>query len=359
MARVTSLILVLLLLATPPVVGKAKEPPPPEELVRLTPKIAQFLADEIRPGQPRQFRLNALLTLIFAKDGLGIRYGNVETRTPAETFEARSGNCLSFTMLFVAMARHMGLRAYFKEVDEVTSRDLKGEMLVANRHMFAEVEIDNGVAAVDFLPGTEKAYKRVRRISDLRAAAHFYNNLGGERLLDGDAAGAAKLFQRALAADDTLVPAWTNLGVAERRLKRFAEAEASYRRALAIDASEPTALANLAGLYLALGRVKDAEPLLTRVNAYLADNPFHHFRVGTEALRSGDPDGALRHLREAARRQPDEVQFQVGLADVFLALGDAAQAREALEKALRSTREPEQRAAINRRISGLGARSPS
>ena len=58
------------------------------------------------------------------------------------------------------MARHVGLHAYFQEVDGVvTSWDRRGELKwwSTQQHMFAEVEILNGHIQVDFLPGGSRS----------------------------------------------------------------------------------------------------------------------------------------------------------------------------------------------------------
>ena len=175
MKRPWILLLILILLPSPSATAKRNASDVLEtDPMQLNPGMARFLVQQIKPDLPRKIRLNSLLNAIFSKDGLNIQYGNTQTLTAAETFESRTGNCLSFTILFVAMARHLGLHASFKEVGEVTSRDVRGELLLANYHMYAEVEIDNGVASVDFLPGADKNYKSVRRISSERATAPLF-----------------------------------------------------------------------------------------------------------------------------------------------------------------------------------------
>ncbi len=326
---------------------------PEIRLLELNPKMAKFLLKHVQAKQPRKVQLNALLDAIFSKKGLNIRYGNTYTKTAAETFDSRSGNCLSFTVFFVAMARHLGLNAYFKEVTEVTSRDLRGETLLANHHMFAEVELDNGIAVVDFLPGTDKRYIEVRRIDDDRALAHMYNNLGAERLADGETELSIKYFDRALEVDDELLPAWVNRGVAQRRLTRYDEAERSYLKALELDRKDASVITNLAGLYLAQGRREEAHPLMARAAAYLQDNPYHHYRLGAEAIRSGNADLAIQQLKEASRRDPGEALFDASLADAYLAAGDLTRARQALRRALRNADEEELRGRLEEKLAGL------
>ena len=157
----------------------------PVEPLRLNTKVTRFLVNHVKPNLDREARMQSLIDAIFDPKALGIRYGNERTKTAIETFETRNGNCLSFTVLFVAMARHVGLRAYFQDVAEVTSWDRRGELVVTHQHMFAEVELDNGIVQVDFLPGTHKRYRKIHRIKDQRALAHFYNNLGVEYMLFG------------------------------------------------------------------------------------------------------------------------------------------------------------------------------
>lgn len=339
-----------------PAVDALEVPPgeiPEIRLLELTPKMAKFLLKHVRPDQPRKVQLNALMDAIFSKKGLGIRYGNTYTKTAAQTFESRSGNCLSFTVLFVAMARHIGLPAYFQEVTEVTSRDIRGEILLANHHMFAEVELDNGVAVVDFLPGTDKRYVQVQRIGDQRALAHLYNNLGAEELAGGELRLAVAYFDRALETDRELLPAWVNRGVALRRLGRFAKAESSYLEALALDRRDPSATINLAGLYMAQGRTQDAAPLMARATEYLQGNPYHHFRLGAEAIQAGQVDEAIRHLKEASRREPGEALFDATLGEAYVQAGDLTRARQALRRALRNAEEEDLRLRLEQKLISL------
>lgn len=48
--------------------------------------------------------------------------------------------------------------------------------------------VDGELSTFDFLPCEVKAYRDFKRIADLMAVAHFYNNLGAKVLLDDDVA---------------------------------------------------------------------------------------------------------------------------------------------------------------------------
>ncbi len=160
-------------------------------------------------------------------------------------------------------------------------------------------------------------------------------------------------FDKALAVDPRFAHAWTNRGVAWRRLGDFEEAERSHLRALEIEAGEPTALTNLASLYLAAGRRDEAAPLLARVDDHLRRNPFHHFRLGSKALRGGDAEAAVRHLRVAIRRLPEEAEFHEALSRALAAKGDLVKARESLERALQLAAGEEQRKRLREELRRL------
>ncbi len=325
------------------------------DILELSPEMARFLVRRVSPRQSTEAQVDALLDAVFGKKGLDISYDSTATRTAIETFKAKNGNCLSFTILFVAMARHLGLDAYFEEVDQVISWDRRGEVVVRNLHMVVEVEFANGYQIVDFLPEAEKRYRSIKRISDMRALAHFHNNIGVDALASGDVDRAVRSFSDALAADHDFGYAWTNLGVAQRRMGDFDAAEESHLKALEIDRNEPAALANLASLYLAQGFTDKAEPLQRQVEGHLDRNPFHHYRQGLASVRDGDLESAIRQLREATRRMPDESTFHAALGDALVRVGETGKARKSLEKALELAEDAQEEERLKAELASLGS----
>ncbi len=349
-----AIVLLLSALAAAAVEKKAAPAVDDVDLLQLDMKMARFLVKHVSSRMDPKTRAHDLMDAVFSEKGLGITYEDMGTKTAVETFKSRSGNCLSFTVLFVAMARHLGLDAYFLEVGEVMSWDRRGDIVLRNHHMLVEIEIENGSMNVDFLPGGEKRYRKARRVGDRRVLAHYYNNVGAEILTTGDDELARAYFERALEVDPKFAHAWTNLGVAWRHLGDFERAEQSYLEALEIDGDESTAITNLASLYIATGRRDEAEPLLERVNAHLRSNPFHHYRLGAKALSSGDAAAAVRRFRDAIRRQGEEGEFHAALARALAETGDVAKARTSLERALELAESEEQRQHWQAQLEALG-----
>jgi Flp pilus assembly protein TadD len=322
----------------------------PEELLALSPEMIEFLEARVHRSTDAADTVESLLEVIVGSRGLALDYADTSTRTAIETFTTRNGNCLSFTVLFVAMARQLGLRARFNEVMEVMSWGRHGNVVWSSRHMIAEVSTSSGLVQVDFLPELEKRYRSRRTISDERTLAHYYNNLGAEQLALGDAKAALDLFQRSQAVDSSFTPAWVNQGVAWRYLDRTEEAEASYKRALEIDPGEMTAASNLAILYEAVGRPKEAAPYLERVRRYRKRNPFFHFSLGLQAFRSGELEEAVIHFKRAIRRQRKDAGFRAELAEVYLGLGMQRKAQRSLKKAIKLAESDEKRRQYQRRL---------
>jgi Flp pilus assembly protein TadD len=321
-----------------------------EDLLAMSPEMIEFLEANVYQSADASQTAASLLSAIVGSRGLALDYADTRTRTALDTFTTRNGNCLSFTVLFVAMARHLGLRTTFNEVMEVLSWGRHGNVVWSSRHMIAEVATSAGMVQVDFLPELEKRYRSPRRISDQRMLAHYYNNLGAETFSIGDHEAALVLFRRSLEVDDTFTPAWVNNGVALRRLGRREEAEKSYLRALEIDPSEMTAASNLALLYAAMSRAKDAEPYFELVSRYRKRNPFYHFSLGLEASRNGELKAAVKHMSRAIRRQRKDAGFRAELAEVYLDLGRERKAKRSLKRAIYHAVGDEERDQYQRRL---------
>lgn len=350
---VAGLVLALMQLANPALSQTSGAAPTDLGILALDDNVRRFLGERVPSRVNRDDRFRALVDAVFSKGGLAITYGDTETKTAQQTFDSASGNCLSFTLLFVALAREVGLEAYFHEVSEALSWDRRGGVVVVNMHMFAEVEIDNGTNRVDFLPGQQKQYLATRRIDDQRVLAHFLNNQGVDLMAQGELEAAVERFGRSTQVDPTLGAAWINLGVALRRLGRFGAAEEAYGTALAVDAQDVTAQWNLASLYLAVGRIDEGEKLVAKVEERRQRNPFYQFRQGAMALAQDQPKDAITHLRLAVRLYPEAPDFHELLADAYLAAGTPKRAESSLRRALALSSAESERSRLEEKLTGL------
>lgn len=341
----------------PPAAARAQaeeEPGPAETVARaevlgLSPEMEAFLAAQVGGGTD-DLRLHSLMDALFERGKLDVSYSNERTTTAARTFELRTGNCLSFTLMFAAMARQVGLEVRFREVGEVLSWDRRGSVLLNNKHLFTEVVLAHSVVAVDFLPGAEKRYRLVRDADEARVLAHFYSNLGVESLAAGEPRRALANLRLAIASDGSFGWAWSNLGVVYRVLGQPDRAEEAYLEAYRLDPTDVTPLSNLASLYAGQGKELKAARFQHKVERHRRRNPFHHYRLSLLASAAGDPRAAIVHMRRATRRAPDDPRFWTRLAELYRADGRPRRAERSLEQALRHSRDPDQRQRLERRL---------
>lgn len=266
-------------------------------------------------------KLNELVELIFSKDSLNLVYDNSRTKTAIETFQERNGNCLSFTNLFVGMARHLGMNAYFQEVVNFPTWDRHGEVVVLNRHINVVVRINNKSYTMDFNPNSDRREQFTRIINDKRARAQYYNNLGAEWFQQGEPDRAVAHFHKALSIDDGVSFTWSNLGVALVAQKDFNGAEQAYLEALRNNRKEYTAMSNLVRLYERTDQADKAKRFRSKAQRFRNRNPYYHFMMAENAYSDGDYQKAIRHYKDAIRRKDKVHEFHFGLARAYAEAG--------------------------------------
>ncbi len=325
-------------------------------ITTLDAEMQAFLAEQVT-GRDNSTKLRQLIHAVIEGANFRIGYGD-DTRTAAGTFHALRGNCLSFTNLFVALAREAGLDVSYQEVDVPPTWTLHDETFVVSRHINAVVTVRPGAThVVDFNMAEFRAAYPRRAISDARAAAHFYSNLGVERLYAGDADAAYAYFEQALAMDRTLAQVWVNLGAWHRRQGDAARAEASYLEALRLNPREYVAMGNLAGLHASEGREDLARWYRRRVTQYRLQNPYYRYEQAKVAYLAGNFSSATRHLREALRDANNDPTFYSLLGMSYRELGKPDAAREAFARAVEFADDEDLRSAVRRKLELLGAPS--
>jgi Flp pilus assembly protein TadD len=337
------------------VLPRASAPVGDDEVLAVTDDMRVFLDEHVHRRAADQVRLRELIEAIITTDTFALQFDD-RTRTASGAFRLRTGNCLSFSNLFVAMAREVGLKASFQEVDLPPDWSIDKDVFVLNRHVNVRVDLaPTGVHVVDFNIDDFRASYTTREISDSRARAHYFNNMGVESMQAGDAATAVACFRKAIADNDReFSPAWTNLGTLYLRLGHPAHAEAAYLQALRVDGDEVVAMSNLAGLYERQGDTKRAAAYRRRVTNHRMANPYYRYQRAREAYQAGDWDTAIGHLKFAVRRKRNEGRFCDLLARCYLGKGNERKARYWQERA----REAAATGAPRRRYSGPGEPPP-
>jgi len=287
----------------------------PDELTypfEPTEEMRRWVREEVASvGTPTE-RLDRLLRALLTQDR-PLTYDRGVTSTAAEVWETRKANWVS----------------------DLQSFEKDGDLVVASEHVTAAYGPPVARKVLDFSARDISPYHQTEAISDLRALALYYSNQGAEQIRAGNNQVALELLQTAARLDPELADAWLNLGVAQRRLARLRDAEASYRRALEADPGVSSAYYNLASLLERLGRSEEARALLALVDRQRNRNPFSYLALGDLSLREGRIDEAGRFYRRAQRLHPDHAEPLAALGQWALAAGRRDDAERYLRKARR------------------------
>ena len=278
-------------------------------------------------------RMNGLLDGMRDGGFLSLRYANDFTRTASGTFHDRVGNCLSFTMLFVGLARAAGLDARYQvvEVPPTWTDDLG--LVAVGEHINALVVVSDRGSVVDFNDASFRETYPTRVVSDDYAAALYYTNLGAEALGRQDYEASFALLREAVGTHADLAAAWVNLGVLYLRVERLDYAESAFLRALQTDPREQSAFSNLESVYSALGNSDLAARYGAQIRRYRDINPYYHYAAAQGAFNEKRYEDALASLRTAIRLKGDEDEFYSLQGEALVALGRKEQASESFARA--------------------------
>ena len=317
----------------PALAGHAAAEIPDVELLSLTPEMRAFAKRYAKSGPGSSGDGWKLAYAALDPYLLDFEYDPRVTLTAAEAFQARRGNCLTFSGLFIALARDAGLDAWYQEVTVQPEWSAVNETLLVSKHVNAVVAQRGSRYVIDVSRRQRTPLEKTRRLGDDEALAQYYNNLGADALLENDLALAYGYFHKALQARPGLSYVWSNLGVVLRRNGQNADATFAYQAALEQDPDNSVALNNLHILYTEQGKLDAAAVLQRTVERNRRNNPYyllHLAEVAGEEQRWAD---AIDLLNRAIQLEAREYRFHYALAQAQYHAGNTEVARSSLNRA--------------------------
>ena len=339
---------------------------PNVDILALDSKTTALLDNKVAKIPDPKKRFEALKDVLFKKvkrdsvNGIDI----YDVKTAQEAFDTGTANCLSFTNLFVAAARYVGLKAQYIEIPTSPNWKKDEEVLYVSRHIGAAVTLSESLKKVIQLEIVQlgEASKEsdgslkfsvssskltpvdilnpahFTPVSDNRAFAQHYNNSGSKYMAEGNRSAAYQYFVKALKIDPELSFAWANLGVTYRLSGQNKVAEEAYLQGFAVkcdklDNSRLTILNNLINLYERTGKNDKTELYRSILLKLKKENPYYHYSLARTAYEDAQYEKAEKHYLESIRLMDDEDQFYYGLACTYMKLGDIAKAEKNVYKA--------------------------
>lgn len=306
-------------------------PTPNVDILAVNDDMRAFLRHNVPDGVGKKRKVELILGAMLDQ-GLELHYNNFKTYTAEEAFYSQEGNCLSFTNLFVALAREAGVNARFQEVEIPPVWVARGETWMLNLHVNALVNLPGHEQVVDFNLRDYNRELHRRVLSDRDAKARYHNNMGVHWMNEGDSARAFANLKKAIALRPSTGYFWTNLGTLYRRENHLDAAESAYLVAVEID-DEPVANSNLARLYEGLGEPQLATWYRHRVDLFRAKNPYYLFHLAEQAYANKDYDEARGLLLKALHSDTKDHRIYRLLGLTHLQQGDRWLAKKRFRQA--------------------------
>ncbi|WP_444921121.1 tetratricopeptide repeat protein [Microbulbifer sp. CnH-101-G] len=322
---------------------------PQEDLLGIDSDLRAYL-QELAPNASPQSRLAALIRAFEQRD-FTVEYDESSTLTAMETYRQARGNCLAFTLMMVAMARELGAKASFNQVEvpPVWSHD-EPETFIVYRHVNMVSESSRSRRVVDFnLAAYDPAYDQ-HILDDTTAFALYYSNRGVELMREGEREQAFLYLRKALELRPQRSDLWANLGAMYSHFGFLTEAQQSYQQALHLKSSNLVAISNLERLYRHNGQQALADEYAKRARYHRERNPYFLFYQARDAYEQGDFKRAERRLRKAVMRHEGDHRFHFLLGLTRYQLGEMAASRESFEEAFSLVRNSSTANAYERKL---------
>ena len=293
------------------------------DIFGLSPAMRAYADEHLNPAalralgsrDPRQ----ALVAALYQNNRLRLRYDDSVTRTAAQAFEQRAGNCLSLVLMTAAFAKHLGLPVSYQVLDVDETHERRGGLYLSSGHVNVVLQrqalppLRRGTAedadlVVDFLPGRDVAGARVRPLDEATLTAMFHNNRAADLLAGGHTSQSYWQARAAVLQAPDFMPALNTLAVVYQRAGLPDAAEQAYRQVLRTEPHNVAALSNLVGTLRHQGRQADAEPLARLLARLQPWPPFQAFDRGRLAMQTGDHQLAKRLFEQELEHQPYQAE---------------------------------------------------
>lgn len=276
---------------------------PPDEVLYLTPEMRAFARTLVGRSLPPLERAKRLVHVLVRKDFFPKGYYTEHTRTASEVYDERSGNCLSYTNLFVAMARELGIRAHFQFARIPPSWTSDSGYLVRSRHINVLVSDKKLSSAnwvtIDFNKVASSSIYPSRPVSDAYALSSYYNNLAVDKLYAKDYRATVALLAQAIEIEPNNSDPWVNLAAVYSKHNKDVQAQAAFEAALRAEPGHESALAGLARLYTDRGEPQTAAVYTNEIKSRRERDPYFQFATAQAAYENKAYEKSLKHIDKA------------------------------------------------------------
>ena len=324
--------------------GAASQQINADRLFDMSPEMIAYLNSGVfKTAIQRRGPEQGLVDALYDRQSLRLDYDGSITRTAAETYAAKRGNCLSLVLMTAAFARALKLDVRFQDVQLDTEWNRDGDLYMGYTHVNLSISVPSTGTSyamspdrttIDFVPPPQTAKQRFNRLTENMVRAMYMNNRAVEEFASGHYDNAYWWAKAALEREPGLVKAYNTLGVVYQKHGDSLLAERVYKRALALAPADTVVMNNLAPLLEVLGKVEESRALKALATRLDPEPPFYFYEKGVKAMEAGRFVEARQLFGREVRRSPYNHEFHYWLAMAHVRLGEAKAARDEMAIAL-------------------------
>lgn len=322
--------------------------PPTEQvdtsrLFALSPDMREYLDREFRTTNSLKSVQRRLFDALYAKGQLRLEYDSAQTRPAADTFAAKSGNCMSLVIMTAAFAKEMGMPLIYQNVMAGETWSRAGGVYFSSSHVNISVgrrQLDMTVTSpgvdsssfltIDFLPPEDIRGHQTEVIEEDTIIAMYLNNRAAEALSRDELDNAYAWVRESIRRYPTFSSAYNTLGVIYIRKNSLEAAESALRFAMLRDAQNTVIMSNLQPVLRKLGKFEEADKLAAYAASIDPHPAFQFFDLGMKAMEQGDYRSARDFFAREVKRAPYYHEFHFWLAMAEFKLGENKAANEQL-----------------------------
>ena len=320
--------------------AKGSDVEDPSALLHVSDDMRRFAKEAVQHRFSVAAKTMALVDAMDSEQGLHLQYDAEATLTAEQAFRQKRANCLSYTMLFVTLAREVGIPAKFYNVDIPPMWDMGDDnTALLYKHINARVEVGSSSYQVIDISGEQYDPHLYYEspISDSEAAAQFYNNRAVQLRLQQRPVDALRYQLRAVQMAPASAYLWTNLADLYLIEGKPRAAHMAVTHGLELDSSDPLAFQTAALAYEQLGESGLARDFYARARHFIEQNPYYHYHLALVAMRRDDNAAAYEEIREAVGTRVRDPRFFFVLAVVLDRMGDTKHAADSMAVVMQLT----------------------
>ncbi len=339
-------------------------------------QMRNFVDPDIVEIKSRRYRVHSLMNKLADYGYYKDYYDAGLTLDASQTFTRKRGNCLSYTHMFIALAREAGLDARYELVKapplySVSDGILEHQVHIRSRVMwpseFSRSDVNRvwptrGIAgalaaprinleryiSVDFNERNIKAYEGTIVSDDFALSLHFANN-AVEYWKRRDESKAFSHMVEAIRLAPRYADHWVNLATFYTRRGLSNEALLINRYALSLNPHHVIALAGVVQ-HAARGEMSRAKSRLQRLRN---NNAHYQLALAQRATANKDLSGALAFVDRSIVLQKRNHEFLAFKAEVLISLQRYSHAHETLSRAINHVEDEQERQEYQRKLSEI------